>query len=416
MYPYLLSFLLFFTTATFAHPTAEPLQLDIFLTSTCPHCIEAHEFFTTYTKQHPDISVHYHWINTDRDALKDMHARLLKEKKIDFSVPAFFFCNAHWSGFSTVVQQELIQNLNTCQKQLNQHRSPTLIQHALQDKTELMRYFNQSYAVIPSFLFMPFTAIMLLLNPCSLFFFITFLIFMYLSEQAYFSLKMGITSLMGLTCALLIHLIDPIWYYALIQSNWLRVFALVPALSLIPYIYTHIRRHPEQTARHPERSEGSPSNAKRSLAALGMTWTQRMTFAISPSYLLLTSFITSFSIYFFQQTCPLNLAQLFHIWLNITPTHASIHLLFIMTYLVIYLLIPTAIVFICYHQKKRAAYKPPMPYRLMHTVSLLFLGFMSLILIIQPSILSSFGLSLVTLGVSILIGWGITKRQNRSKP
>ena len=390
MFPYLFSFLFFFITTTSAQATSpSPIEVDVYLTSTCPHCLDAHRFFSTYTKTHHDIHVHYHWINKSRVAITQFHSRLLKEKKIDFSVPAFFFCDAHWTGFSTVIQQELIQNLSTCQKQLSQHLSSSIIQKSLQEKNELMRSFNQIYVMAPSLFFIPVAAIFDLLSPCSLFFFITFLIFIYLSDQAAFSLKMGMTSLAGLSCGLFINLITPTWRYMILQSSLFHLIAFVPALLCIPYIYKGYRQvvvsahldHPVFTHSYP---------------------------------LLSTNSLRSVCVYVYQQTCSFSLSPLFDMWVTITPTTPLTYILLIMSYVFIYLLIPITILLICYYQKKRASSEPRTPRIFSQTTALLFLGLMSLILIIQPSILSSFGLSLATLLTSSLIGWGIAKRYNRS--
>lgn len=77
------------------------IQVDLFMSSTCPHCHKASEFFDALQKQIPWLVVHKHVINLDKSALTLFAARLKDIGSNNFAVPAMFFCKQYWVGFDT---------------------------------------------------------------------------------------------------------------------------------------------------------------------------------------------------------------------------------------------------------------------------------------------------------------------------
>ena len=81
-----------------------PVEVDIYVSSSCPHCQAAYHYFKEYQKTHPDIQFHFRWIDTSRTALRQFKKQLDTLHSIDFGVPSFFFCHTRWKGFSPTIK------------------------------------------------------------------------------------------------------------------------------------------------------------------------------------------------------------------------------------------------------------------------------------------------------------------------
>lgn len=77
------------------------LKVDLYTTSTCPHCQKADAFFHELSQSTPWITVQNHVINEDKKALKDFFIELQHFHSNNFSVPTIIFCNSRWLGFDS---------------------------------------------------------------------------------------------------------------------------------------------------------------------------------------------------------------------------------------------------------------------------------------------------------------------------
>ncbi|WP_026069530.1 thioredoxin domain-containing protein [Legionella tunisiensis] len=67
------------------------LRVDLFLSSLCPHCKKADEFFRTLEAKTPWIEVHRYIVNEDKAALEFFNQRLQQQHVDSFAMPAIFF-------------------------------------------------------------------------------------------------------------------------------------------------------------------------------------------------------------------------------------------------------------------------------------------------------------------------------------
>ena len=98
------------------------LRVDLFLSSTCPHCLAANQFFHQLESKKKWLSVHRYYVNQDKAAL-DRFNDLIQAQQITinaFAVPAIFFCDSRWLGFDNENNSghQLLKSLNYCHQQL----------------------------------------------------------------------------------------------------------------------------------------------------------------------------------------------------------------------------------------------------------------------------------------------------------
>ncbi len=129
MYRWLKLIVLFFCiSSTFSWATSppqlqlnknQPLEIALFLSSTCPYCHKAEEFFTQLENTLPWIAVHRYVINQNIDDLKIYYNYLQTQQLENFSVPAVFFCNSRWIILDDKARQtEMLRALTYCHQQI----------------------------------------------------------------------------------------------------------------------------------------------------------------------------------------------------------------------------------------------------------------------------------------------------------
>jgi len=98
------------------------INMDFFLSSTCPHCHKADLFLQQVEKQEPWLQIHRYVVNTDKAALQYFYERLRSQQQSSFAVPAFFFCDSYWAGFVDGASsgETLLRALRYCRTQIMQ--------------------------------------------------------------------------------------------------------------------------------------------------------------------------------------------------------------------------------------------------------------------------------------------------------
>ncbi len=101
--------------------------MELFLSSTCPHCQHEKTFFDGVAKQHPELAINYHFIDQDKNALIQFNQLLSEQQQDDFAVPSVFFCDSRWVGFANAetTGKDLLHAIDYCQQQISQHSTLT---------------------------------------------------------------------------------------------------------------------------------------------------------------------------------------------------------------------------------------------------------------------------------------------------
>lgn len=346
------------------------INVEMFLSSTCPHCQKADEFFRELEKNSPDLHIQHNFIDKDKNALIRF-SQLLNSQQIDnFAVPAIFFCDSRWVGFdsATTTGKDLLKAIEYCKHQIENKGNLTKTTVNTLRHWSNANQFNSGMIEKPSALRYTLTiAFMDSFNPCAYFCFSGFLAFLLIAEQRK---KKIIASLLFITSVALVHYFQQVYtseYFALLP--WLRIPAALLGLLGIYLVIQHYKKQ---------------SN--------------------DPLYFLLAFFL-GLIITIYQQTCIMNWATIFEQWLN--NQHFSnwqinlYQLLYQGTY--IFPLILILFIYLALLKLTRFAVLKTK----FANMGLFFLIIIAMCLIIYPFILSDFIISLLTLFILVVCGFFI---------
>lgn len=343
------------------------LNVELFLSTTCPHCHKADAFFKDIAAQHPELHIQSNFINEDKNALLRFNQLLSEQHLSDFAVPSIYFCNSRWLGFASAetTGKDLLHALNYCKQQIEKSGTlstatvNTLRQWANANKFDAGMVENPS-----AFRYIVSIALIDAFSPCSFFCFAGFLAFLFVEERG----KKQITaSLLFIFSVVFIHYFQQTHTSAFYQLlPWLRVpAALVGGLGIY-FVVQHYK-------------EKANSTLYFSLAfLLGLMTTA------------------------YQQTCEMNWAYIFEQWLHnqqISTMQAGIYQLFYQVLYALPLLLGLIIYITLLKLKRFAAWQP----RLL-ACGLLFILAIALCLIAYPMLLSYLLVSLFTMIILIICG------------
>ena len=199
------------------------LQVDLFLSTTCPHCFAANQFFYHLESKKPWLSVHRHFINKDKEALEQLNT-LVKAQHISvnpFAVPAIFFCNTRWLGFDNemVAGKAIEKGLNYCHTQVMKTGRLSAATVKTIHQWAISSWYEKNIEGHPSWgtLIITFAALDALL-PCSLMSLLVMLSFLLLSPSG--KVRFGLT-LLFLVSVVLLHTLQQ--QFPLLFSQWVFV-------------------------------------------------------------------------------------------------------------------------------------------------------------------------------------------------
>lgn len=227
-------FFVFFVNVCFASDKPS-LTLDAFLSSQCPNCQEAFHFLKKYQTEHPTATITYYWIDQDQSALAQFHKKLVAQHELNFQVPAFFFCDTHWVGFSSINPTPLSDALAYCEKESKTGRSIEEIRQHIQEHMYLSQYFLLLQYKTPDHLLIPGMVLFEFIYPSALFVLLGFFAVMGLEKNIANYLKQACAYLTGVAICLLFILIAP---NILKNSNalmLLRILSVFVGMSLLAY-------------------------------------------------------------------------------------------------------------------------------------------------------------------------------------
>lgn len=362
--------LMLFLTLSFASSTGQvnsdkksKIQVDLFLTTTCPHCQKADLFFQDLEKKgNLPIQVNRFYINQDKAALKQFYGALKAQGINDFSVPSIFFCDSRWAGFDTAATtgKKLLTALQYCQQQIKQsgQLTPltvrTLRQWANADR---MEESIQPFETTRSFL--PLIALSQAMSPCSLFLILAFLSFIALAP-----------SLSG---------------KAIIASVFLGGLILMNATEQwFPYLFNQL----------PMSLRGLSVGIGLGLLIVLVQVQLRRVWSSQSLVVGVMALLSALILQVYQQNCIPNYALIFAHWLSGQTLSTFWKSAYILHYQLVYLvpLLVYAALLIGFGHYKLARYKG-----VINDIATLVLGVSALLFILYPETLSNANYALVTL-------------------
>lgn len=359
------------------------IDVDLFISSTCPHCHQADDFLSELSIKHTWLKIHRHVINEDKTQLELFYQKLQAFHVNDFSVPTIMFCDSRWVGFkdAETTGKGLLRALNFCHHQietegaLTEVTRNTLRQWSGTSASNMKLDINQPTSLLERIVI---SALMEAISPCSLFCILMFLSFLWLypdSRRVRFyvgTLFIAILAVMH-TSQFVLTTAYQQWFL------YVRWVSLLSGVSLIAFVIQYYRAQAR-----PERQ-------------LSMAW-------IVPVMLL--GVATAYS---FQQTCDFSVGALFQQWLQTQTLTLPAFYFCQMTYLLFYVL-PLIVVLGFYlifnvHPRK-----------ILPASACLILLLMGVLLFVYPDGLSNLIASCVVLVASVLMSWRYTKYSNMGTP
>lgn len=361
------------------------LRVDLFLTTTCPHCQAADKFFIDLQRKEPWLDVNRHLINEDKAAL-DLFNHYLKQQtnKVDnFAVPAIFFCNSRWVGFvdAKTTGQKLNNSLEYCRQQIEKsgRLSPRTVEVIRQWASA--NWYESSISGKPSAaLFIPMMALIDALNPCAIFCIMTLLAFLILQQHRSRQFALAVIFLVIVSGIHYLHQIYTPTYYDILAG--LRI----PAIGL-------------------------------GFVMIGLARAARTKSGQIPDYshhwlILIAAALAAFAIQMYQQNCTPDFSLVFQQWLMGQHYSSNKAFVYALLYQLIYFLslgLLTLLLISGLQNRKMLKY-----HGIIKIFARSFLMMTGIILIVYPAGLSSLSLSFLIFALSIIAGWFYNRRHEKS--
>lgn len=360
---------------TLGKDKAVTINVELFLSSTCPHCHKEEAFFKTLEANNPWLRITRYYINDDKNALIRFNQLLTRENSVDFSVPASFFCDSRWVGFSdaNTTGKDILHALNYCKTKIEEKGELSLATVSVLQNLANANHFNASMVDAPSpFYYILGMAFIDATGPCSLFFFLCFLAMLSLQKTPK---NQCITGAIFIITLGVLHFLQQVYISTFFEFiAWLRFPVALIGLFVL---YLAGRAYKKQA------TNGA---------------------------LFLLAFLLAFAVQVYQQTCVMNWSYLFEQWLN----NQSVTSLQRATYEVFYQLVylaPLILFLIAYiAAMKRDKFNAYL--RIIQSLSSFVLLFVALILIVYPQGLSSLSLSLLLTATLPLYAWYVVKMKD----
>ncbi|MCE3043408.1 hypothetical protein [Legionella sp. 16cNR16C] len=216
------------------------IKVDLFLSSTCPHCQKEDAYFKSIEPQNKWLKVERHYIDRDKASLELFNQYLNQQDSTDFSVPAVFFCNSKWVGFNEAANsgKAIMQGLELCRQQIEKRgqltKNTSSILGTMATTSMMEASIEQGASSSPRTL-IPLMAAIDALNPCASILVMLLFAFMVASKDTY--QRLTIAGLFLLTAGV-VHFIQQshiLHFYSLLP--WLRIPVILVGGALIGFAY-----------------------------------------------------------------------------------------------------------------------------------------------------------------------------------
>lgn len=348
------------------------LNVALFLSSTCTHCQKTDAFFHEIEPANPWLRVQRNYINQDKASLTRFSVFLAEQKATDFAVPSVIFCDSRWVGFDSAptTGKDLLHALKYCKQQIEAKGELTSTTVTVLKRWAQANLMNSGIVENPSAAYYLLVISLLdALNPCALFTFAAFFAVFFMQKEGNGRLQSALLFIMAISLS---------HYFQQTQANaffqlltWLRIPSIFFGIYTLYWVYHCYKK---QTLNH--------------------------------HAMLIWSFVLAFLIQSYQQTCVMNWSYTFEQWLhsqNLPQIHQNVLQLI---YQGVYLL-PFFLMLFAYSFLSRKGFLSALMPKI-HMISLGFISTIALLLMIFPSLLAQFLLSVFIVSVLVVLGWGVS--------
>ena len=368
---FLCSFPLWASTPTWYNIDANKqvsINVDLFLSSTCPHCHKADEFFKEIEPANPWLHVQRHVINQDKDALVLFNQFLTQQNANDFAVPSIFFCDSRWVGFvsAETTGKDLLNGLHYCKQQIEKKGKLDSASVSVIKRWANANLFNASIDEKPTILQYLITVVFLdTATPCSAFVIFSLLSILFIQQSKKNQFFSGCLFIFAI---ILVHYLQQTHTNFFFQIlPWYRIIAFVVALVSLYLVREYYNKH-----------------------------------VFKPNQLFLWIFFFAVTVYAYQQTCLMNWSYIFQQWLTNQQLATGQELALQLIYQILYALpmIVTLLVYLLVSSFKHFSTLKPS----LEQIGLAFLTIAAVIMLILPSLFSVSLLSYLLFVVAVIAG------------
>jgi hypothetical protein len=360
-------------------PLAGVVTVDLFESSTCPHCLKAGEFFKKLTQKSPWLRVNSHLINEDKAELALFFEKLKQFHSDDFSVPSIMFCDSRWVGFESAetTGKMLLLALSFCHTQLIKDGAITAAtKNTLRQWSTSAGMANRIQLSKPPspFLRVIVSPLAEVFTPCSLFSLLVFLSFVWIFPERRF--VMVCLGGLFILCLAVLHTAQYVYtdLYQRWMLSYLMWFSWATAALLLWFLTVYIQSRRQQL------------NMQRAI---------RLAF---PALVC-----TIIAVYGCQQICDFSVGAIFQQWLHSQSTTPSAYFFYQLSYVSLYVL--PLLLLLAFYQLFGVR-----PARLLMVTACLILLIIALLLIVYSIGFSRMSFSYVTILASVIIGWQLVRK------
>lgn len=348
------------------------INVELYLSSTCPHCHKADEFFKEIETHYPWLHVERYTIDKDKKALERFSNLLTELNRYDFAVPSIFFCNSRWVGFATAktTGKDLLNGIKYCKQEIEKNGKLTSATESVLNQWGNANLFDSSITGAPTantFIFV--VALIDAVSPCAFFTIAAFFAFLFMLDGRKFQLITGLIFILTVGVVHYFQQVYPNVFFELLP--WLRVPAALTGLFAFYFTGQYHR--------------------KRSVQHLS----------------IVLACLLALMVQLFQQTCLMNWSYVFEQWVhnqNISGARAGLYQFIYQMMYVLPLIILMGLYLVLIKVRFFEKFKPKLA-----TIGLLYILAIAFLLIIYPYALSNLALSLfliVLLSISgLLLTW-----------
>lgn len=354
------------------------LTVELFLSSTCPHCHKLDAFFNELAPKTSWLHVKRHYINQDKNALMRFNALLSAQKTDDFAVPSVFFCGSRWVGFSSAetTGKDLLNALSYCQSRLEK-------QGVLTETTvNVLKHWANANWLSTSIIEKPsplaYTIGMALLDaisPCALFVFLGFLMFLFLQDTQSKRFVIGLLYVFILGGMHCVQQTNATLFFE--WAAFMRWPALLTGVLAAYVIFCDYKNRPVVTL---------------SLVCVALV---------------------AFMLQLHQQTCVTNWSYVFQQWLLNEDMARGQLMAYQLLYQTMYL-VPLLLVLLLYAMLMRSR-RFSGYVACLHRVGLIWLGVIAFLLMAHPASFSQFSLSLMMVLMAVIWGWFLRLQRGKNQ-